>query len=108
MRVYLDVCCLNRPLDDQSQERIRLEAEAVTLFVKLAADKQHEWITSEAVDDELGRAPSEERRLAVAALLRHATEQLQISQIAWELARDYVAKGAWDDGCTSSGCRRSR
>jgi hypothetical protein len=27
--IYLDVCCLNRPFDDQTQERIRLEAEAV-------------------------------------------------------------------------------
>jgi hypothetical protein len=28
MRVYLDNCCFNRPFDDQSQARIRLEAEA--------------------------------------------------------------------------------
>jgi hypothetical protein len=27
--IYLNVCCLNRPFDDQTQERIRLEAEAV-------------------------------------------------------------------------------
>ena len=29
MRVYLDVCCLNRPFDDQSQDRIKLETDAV-------------------------------------------------------------------------------
>ena len=28
MRVYLDNCCFNRPFDDQSQLRIRLETEA--------------------------------------------------------------------------------
>jgi hypothetical protein len=28
MRVYLDNCCFNRPFDDQSQARVRLEAEA--------------------------------------------------------------------------------
>jgi hypothetical protein len=33
-RVYLDVCCLNRPLDDSSQDRIRLEAEAVLLIYR--------------------------------------------------------------------------
>jgi hypothetical protein len=27
--VYLDMCCLKRPFDDQSQPRIRLETEAV-------------------------------------------------------------------------------
>ena len=31
--VYLDVCALNRPLDDQSQMRIRLEADAVSLIL---------------------------------------------------------------------------
>jgi predicted nucleic acid-binding protein len=29
MLVYLDMCCLKRPFDDQTQPRIRLEAEAV-------------------------------------------------------------------------------
>ena len=29
MRVYLDICCLKRPFDDLSQERVRLESEAV-------------------------------------------------------------------------------
>jgi len=25
MKIYLDVCCLNRPFDDQVQDRVRLE-----------------------------------------------------------------------------------
>ena len=28
MKIYLDNCCFNRPFDDQSQIRIKLEAEA--------------------------------------------------------------------------------
>ncbi len=28
MKIYLDNCCCNRPFDDQSHLRIRLEAEA--------------------------------------------------------------------------------
>jgi len=28
MWIYLDNCCYNRPFDDQSQLRVRLEAEA--------------------------------------------------------------------------------
>lgn len=31
LRLYLDVCCLQRPFDDQRQVRIHLEAEAVKL-----------------------------------------------------------------------------
>jgi predicted nucleic acid-binding protein len=36
MRLYLDVCCLKRPFDDQAQPRVRMETEAV--LVLLAAD----------------------------------------------------------------------
>jgi hypothetical protein len=28
MKLYMDNCCFNRPFDDQSQLRIRLESEA--------------------------------------------------------------------------------
>jgi hypothetical protein len=27
--IYLDVCCLNRPFDDWTQERIRLEGQTI-------------------------------------------------------------------------------
>jgi hypothetical protein len=35
MRVYLDACCLGRLTDDQTQQRIRIEAEAVELVLAL-------------------------------------------------------------------------
>lgn len=35
MRIYLDNCCYNRPFDEQTQLRIRLETEA-----KLAIQRQ--------------------------------------------------------------------
>lgn len=28
MRLYLDICCLKRPFDDQAQPRVRIETEA--------------------------------------------------------------------------------
>ena len=34
MKLYLDVSCLNRPFDDQTQARIRLETAAVTLILE--------------------------------------------------------------------------
>lgn len=26
MRIYMDACCLNRPFDDQTQDKVRIEA----------------------------------------------------------------------------------
>jgi len=32
MKIYLDACCLSRPFDDQSQQKIYLESQAI-LFI---------------------------------------------------------------------------
>ena len=32
MLIYLDLCCFNRPWDDQSASRVRLETEAKLLL----------------------------------------------------------------------------
>ena len=34
--VYLDICCLKRPFDDATQERVRREAEAVAAVLDAA------------------------------------------------------------------------
>ena len=47
MRIYLDMCCLKRPFDDQSQPRIRLESEAVLAL--LASSHGVEFVRSPAL-----------------------------------------------------------
>lgn len=61
MLIYLDVCCLNRPFDDQSQERIRLECEAVLLILERCQRQEWRALGSEAVDYEISRIPDGER-----------------------------------------------
>lgn len=68
MRIYLDVCCLNRPLDDLSIGRNRLEAEAVLDIIRRVRSGQWELIGSDAVDTELGLMPSGERRAKALAM----------------------------------------
>ena len=52
-KIYLDVCCLNRPFDDWIQERIRLEGEAVISIMEKIKAKKWQLVTSEAVTAEL-------------------------------------------------------
>jgi hypothetical protein len=40
LRIYLDVCCLNRPFDNQVQDRVRLEAEAVLAILKIEKNEK--------------------------------------------------------------------
>lgn len=66
MRIYLDNCCLNRPFDDQSQARIRLETEAKLEVQQRIQDGIVELAWSYMVDFENQANPFEERREAIA------------------------------------------
>jgi predicted nucleic acid-binding protein len=72
MRIYLDVCCLNRPFDDQTQDRIHLESEAVILILKRVRSGSWEWFSSEVVDFEVRQTPDAERRRRVELLVLYA------------------------------------
>ena len=64
MRVYLDICCLKRPFDDQSQPRIHLEAEAVLALLD-ASGKEIEFLHAAAQDLENDQNPSPSRAARV-------------------------------------------
>ena len=50
----MDVCCLSRLTDDQSQTRIREEAEAVEQVIIEVQRGNVELTSSEALEDECG------------------------------------------------------
>ena len=58
-RVYFDSCCLNRPFDDQSQARIRLETEAVIHLLRGVEGAKIIWINSDAIVYEVLKCPDE-------------------------------------------------
>jgi len=60
-RIYLDVCCLNRPFDDQTQLRIHLETEAVISILQQCETKQWHLITSTPLEAEIAQIPDPEQ-----------------------------------------------
>jgi predicted nucleic acid-binding protein len=78
VRIYLDACCISRLTDDQSQLRVREEAEAIERILRQVRRGSLEWITSEALDDEVGRIPSMERRIEAQTLLSFASARIEI------------------------------
>jgi len=62
MKVYLDTCSLQRPLDDKSQLRIRLEAEAILSVLDLSKAGQVKLVSSDALIFEVRRNPLQARR----------------------------------------------
>ena len=49
MKVYLDNCCFNRPFDDQSAVRIRIESEA-KLHVQQKIREEGSLVSSEDIE----------------------------------------------------------
>ena|ERR1700722_6411 len=88
MKLYLDVCCLNRPFDDQSQNRVRLEAEAVLSILELAESGELEIIGSDIIDDELLEMPDNERREKVELLLALASSQISLTSVIEQRATE--------------------
>lgn len=68
MKIYLDACCLNRPFDDQAQNRIRLESEAVLIILDRMQNREWEWIGSEVLTAELENTPNIEKRNSLVRL----------------------------------------
>ena len=93
MRIYLDNCCLQRPLDDQTHPRIRVETEAV--FVVLAAVQAGEQVLlgSEALEYEVGRIPDDARKAEVLSVLALASERLQLTDAVESFALQMEQQG---------------
>ena len=93
LQVYLDVCCLNRPFDDQRQDRIRLEAEAVLLILEHCEASEWHWISSAVVEEEVANTPNSERRHRVRSMLRSARVTVALTETGSERAREIKAIG---------------
>jgi predicted nucleic acid-binding protein len=92
-RIYLDVCCLNRPFDDQRQDRIRLESEAVLLILGRCEAGAWQWLSSAVVEEEVNNTPSRERRSRVKNMLSGAHGTVALTDAAITRAQELKALG---------------
>lgn len=93
MRIYLDNCCFNRPYDDQSQIRIRIESEA-KLFIQakiLAGEIELAW--SYILDFENSANLFPERRWSIAQWKAMAVVDVIESSSILEHAQQFESQG---------------
>ncbi len=69
MRIYLDMCCYNRPYDDQSQIKVNLEAQAKLHIQKGIIEHKYDLIGSYTLDYEVSRNPFEMRRESIKSFI---------------------------------------
>ncbi len=80
MRIYLDMSCLNRPFDDQTQLRIRLESETIIFILQNFNLPQWEWISSEILQLEIEHIPVVEMREHLLLLASRAHHVVRLQQ----------------------------
>jgi len=69
MLIYLDTCCLQRPLDDRSQPRINIEAEAILTILGIIEKNNIALVSSEVLEYEISRIPDKNRENKVREIL---------------------------------------
>ena len=62
MRVYLDNCCYNRPFDEQTQLKVRLETEAKLRVQAMMRNGEIEYVWSDILSHEVLDNPFPARR----------------------------------------------
>jgi len=108
MKVYLDNCALNRPFDDQSQERIRLETEAVMLIFSRLERKEWTWIGSQALEIEIEMTPDPGQRSRLQRVTDYVRQSIIIGPEEIERARElekagFIGFDAVHPACAESG-----
>ena len=93
MRIYLDNCCFNRPFDDQSQIRIRLESEAKLKIQDDIIEGSINFVWSYILEAENTANPFEERERAIREWGQHAIMNIKENSAILEKAKDLNQKG---------------
>lgn len=93
MKIYLDDCCFNRPFDDQSQIRIRLESEAKLKIQEEIRDGKIQLIWSYILDYENDKNPFKERKVQIGGWKKYAIIDIQENNELLETANSLNQKG---------------
>jgi len=80
MLIYLDNCCLQRPFDDRSQQRIRVEAEAVLAIIEMVERGDARILSSDALRFEIERTPDRVRREFATSVLEKAASFVEAKE----------------------------
>lgn len=93
MCLYLDICAIQRPLDDQRQLRVRSETEAVLSLLALCEDRELELVASGVHTVENQKCPYPDRRTHVNDVLNLAQSYVSTGAPILERAKRYQTTG---------------
>lgn len=93
MKIYMDVCCLNRPFDNQAQDRVRVEAEAILNILEYCQNGEWELAASEALDFELAQCPDLVKLARMRTVYAFAKNCLVITERVKARSQEFQQRG---------------
>lgn len=93
MKLYLDTCSLHRPLDDKTQVRVALEAEAVLAILALCETETATLVTSDALWFEVNHNPHLQRKAFVSEILARTAMTIELTEAIEQRANDLEKRG---------------
>lgn len=93
MKIYLDTCSLQRPLDSKGQIRVALESEAVVMIIELCESQKLELISSEPLRFEQTKNTDPARREFMQQTLSMATEFVESTDAVKQRALMFMGYG---------------
>ncbi|OHE54500.1 MAG: hypothetical protein A2027_01285 [Thermodesulfovibrio sp. RBG_19FT_COMBO_41_18] len=92
-RLYLDMNIYNRPFDDQSQVRIRLETIAIYAILKMIKEDKFSLLWSFMLQFENSLNPYEDIRMEIEMASSLASEKIKMGEDILTAAKNLESKG---------------
>lgn len=93
LKVYLDSCCIQRPLDDTRSVRIATEATAILGVLALWEAGSLQLVSSEVLIFEATNIPSQERKTFMLDILDRFSPYIQVNEALEALAASFTVEG---------------
>jgi predicted nucleic acid-binding protein len=93
MLIYMDCCCLNRPNDDQTQDKIRIESDAIMAILFKCFYGSWKLIGSDVLEYEIMKTPDLNKRFKALELYKIRKENIFINDIIIKRANEVQKNG---------------
>jgi predicted nucleic acid-binding protein len=90
MKLYLDVCTICRPYDDQKMMRIRLETDAVHLILSKIFDGTYQAVTSRVHTLEVSAISDFTERIELLTLLSRFRSGIEVDKVQAAKRAEYL------------------
>jgi predicted nucleic acid-binding protein len=93
LKIYMDVCCLNRPFDDCNDDRISIESEAILKILYRCQYEAWQLIGSDTIDLEISKTTDVDKKMKVLSLYSVVSSKIIFDDEIESLAQSYQQYG---------------